>query len=98
MNNVTSAQARDQFPDLVSQATYAKKRTIITRRGKKVAAIIPIEDLERLQEIEDREDIKKIEYALEHGEFEDWEVVKKELLAHHGLTEDELQSRDREEG
>lgn len=97
MNNMTSSQARDQFPDLISQATYAKKRTVITRRGKKVAALIPIEDLERLQAIEDTEDIKKIEYALKYGEFEDWEDVKKELLEHHGLSEDDLQSGNREE-
>lgn len=86
-NNMSSAQARNQFPDLISQASYAKKRTVITRRGKKVAAIVPIEDLEYLQMIEKARDIKNLEEALKEGEFEDWEIVKKKLLTLHGLTE-----------
>lgn len=44
-NNITSDQARDQFPDLASQAIFSKRRTVITRRGKKVAAAVPSEDL-----------------------------------------------------
>lgn len=92
-NNMTSAQARNQFPDLVSQASYAKKRTIITRRGKKVAAIVPIEDLEYLQALEDARDIEKIEQSLKEGEFEDWEIVKRRLLSSHNLTETDLEKK-----
>jgi prevent-host-death family protein len=102
--SLTSSQARDQFPDLVSQAAYGKRRTIITRRGKKVAAIVPIEDLEVLQSLEDARDIKLIESAFKEGEFEDWKIAKKRLLKQRGLTETDLQgtdnvfTEDREEG
>ena len=96
-NKMTSAEARNHFPDLVSQATYAKTRTIITKRGKKVAAIIPIEDLERLEALEDNRDIEKIEHALENDEFENWNEAKKDIMQHFGFTENDLQIRDIEE-
>lgn len=93
-NNLPSALARDQFPDLVSQATYAKRRTVITRRGKKVAAIVPIEDLERLLLLDDMCDIEKIEQALREDEFESWDEAKKDIMQHFGFTKDDLQNRD----
>lgn len=92
---MTSAEARNQFPDLVNQATYAKTRTVITRRGKKVAAIIPIEDLERLMALEDEIDIKEAEAALASDEFENWEEAKKEIMTHIGFKDADLQNRDR---
>ena len=92
---MSSAQARNHFPDLVSQAAYAKKRTVITRRGKEVAAIIPFEDYERLLAIEDANDINEAERALAKGEFEDWNDAKKEIMTHFGLKEDDLQNRNR---
>lgn len=93
-NNVTSAQARNSFPDLVSQATYGKKRTVITRRGKKVAAIIPFKDLERLRAIENSLDIEKIDYSLKNEEFEKWEDAKNEIIKHFGFTEDDIRIRN----
>lgn len=34
--------ARNSFSDLVSRAVYADEATILTRRGKDVAAVLPI--------------------------------------------------------
>lgn len=95
---MTSAEARNHFPDLVSQATYAKRRTVITRRGKKVAAIIPIEDLDRLLASEDEKDINEAEASLAKGNFEDWNDAKREIMTHFGIEEDDLQNRDRKKG
>ena len=47
------SQARDDFPELVNRAAYLKERTIVSKRRKDLAAIVPIEDpglLERLKE------------------------------------------------
>jgi prevent-host-death family protein len=33
------------FAEIVNEAAYADKRTVITRHGKEVAAIVPIADL-----------------------------------------------------
>jgi hypothetical protein len=40
---------------LVDLAAKSKKRTILSRRGKDVAAVVPIEDLHRLQHLSQRQ-------------------------------------------
>ena len=67
------SRARNEFPDMVNRAAYAKESTIVSRRGKDLAAVIPIEDLrllERLREEEqDRQDIEDARRSLaEPGE------------------------------
>lgn len=82
MTSLNSSQARQHFPNLVNEAAYAKKRTVVTRRGKKIAAIVPIEDLIAIEAIEDRIDIEDALIALEevnkNGAL-DWEQVKIDL-------------------
>ena len=41
MLNVTAAQARSQFGELMNRAAYGKERILLTRRGKVLAAIVP---------------------------------------------------------
>lgn len=53
MNQKSSSEARKHFPDKVNEAVFAKKRYVITRRGKRLVAIVPIEDLEMIEYIED---------------------------------------------
>lgn len=45
---VTAVEARDLFGDLLSKARLMNARTVITKNGKPVAAIVPIRDYERL--------------------------------------------------
>ena len=53
---------------MLNRAAYAKERTIVSRRGKELAAVIPIEDLQLLerlaQEEMDRLDIEAARAAL----------------------------------
>lgn len=65
---------------------FAKERFVITRNGKKVAAIIHIEELEFLERImerlEDEMDSEDIEAAfdeLRQGKTIPWEQVKRDL-------------------
>jgi prevent-host-death family protein len=66
------SKAREEFPDIVNRAAYGKERTIVSRRGKDLAAIIPIEDLRLLellaQEELDRIDIEDARAALKEAE------------------------------
>ena len=66
------SEARDEFPELVNRAAYANERTIVSRRGKDLAAVISIADLrllERLaQEEEDRLDVEEALAALREAE------------------------------
>lgn len=72
MTRLNVSKARDEFPDLVNRAAYGKERTIVSRRGKDLAAVIPIEDLrllERLaQEEMDRIDVADARAALQEAE------------------------------
>ena len=68
MTRLNVSKAREEFPDVVNRAAYGKERTIVSRRGKDLAAVIPIEDLrllERLaQEEMDRTDLEDAHLAL----------------------------------
>lgn len=55
----SSSEARDHLSDLINAAKYAKERVIITVRGKNAAVIIPLEDLEILEYIEDQIDMSE---------------------------------------
>ncbi|MGC9950633.1 MAG: type II toxin-antitoxin system prevent-host-death family antitoxin [Bryobacteraceae bacterium] len=71
MTRLNVSKARDEFPEIVNRAAYAKERTIVSRRGKDLAAVIPIDDLhllERLaQEEMDRQDIADARAALKEA-------------------------------
>ncbi len=72
MTRLNVSKAREEFPEIVNRAAYGKERTIVSRRGKDLAAVIPIEDLrllERLaQEEIDRQDIEDARAALKEAE------------------------------
>jgi prevent-host-death family protein len=69
MDAIATGKARENFSDLVNRSAYGKERIVLTRRGKSVAAVVPIEDLELLEEIEDRLDVEAARKALaEPGE------------------------------
>ena len=64
MSNVSTKEARGQFSSVVSRAAFAKQRTILTRHGKAVAAVVPIEDVEFLEKLEEQIDIEDARAAL----------------------------------
>lgn len=49
MLKMTTVEARENFSDLINKAAYGNERVILTRRGKALAAIIPLEDLDLLK-------------------------------------------------
>ncbi len=82
MNSLSTAEARDQFSDLINRAAYGKEHIVLTRRGKVLVAIVPIEDVELLREIEDRIDLEDASLAIAEAEekgYIPWETVKTEL-------------------
>jgi prevent-host-death family protein len=50
MKTITTVAARENFAELINQASYGGKRVILTRRGKPVAALISLHDLRVLEE------------------------------------------------
>jgi prevent-host-death family protein len=63
MAKMSTSTARTKFSELVSKAEFAKERTILVRRKKPVAAIVPIEDIELLERYEDELDVREIRKA-----------------------------------
>jgi prevent-host-death family protein len=77
---LTTSAARAQFADIVSRAEYAGEHTIIRRRKKPVAAVIPIADLKLIEQLEDEIDIADARKAMkEKGKNIPWAQIKKEL-------------------
>ena len=64
MTTITAGKAREKFSELLSRVGYAKERVAVTRRGKTIAAIVPIEDMELLEKLEDRIDLEDARKAL----------------------------------
>jgi prevent-host-death family protein len=82
--SLSCAEAQAHFDDLLKRAAKHKERVVLTRRGKPVAALVPIEDLSFLEAIEDQLDAEEFQRAKE--EFErsgepsiPWEKVKADL-------------------
>ena len=82
MSTVTTVKARESFSEVINRSAYGKERIVLTRRGKKVAAVVPVEDLNLLEEMEDHFDLEAIKQALadpENKKSIPWDQVKKEL-------------------
>ena len=83
MTVLTASKARIP-PDTFNRVAYRSERVRIDRRGAPSVAIIPIEDLELLEFLEDQIDIEAAEKALAemkaNGEKPvPWEEVKARL-------------------
>ena len=63
MVHMSTAEARENFADIMNNAIYKHERTILTRRGKGVVAIVPLIDLEILEALEDQMDVAAAEAA-----------------------------------
>jgi prevent-host-death family protein len=80
MTKISTAEARDDFAEVINRASFGKERFVLTRRGKNLAAIIPVEDLELLEELEDRMDVEAARAALaESDERVSYEDLRREL-------------------
>ena len=79
---ISVKEARDHLAEIVSRAVTDKERIVLTEHGKRVAAIVPIEDVDLLEELEDRIDLEDARAVLAEVEKEGtvpWETVKAEL-------------------
>ena len=59
MKRINISSARENLADILNRVTYAKDRYRITKRGKPIAAVIPIEDLKMLERFESDDANKK---------------------------------------
>lgn len=64
MARIITVEARDHFADLINRTAYTKERVVLTRRGDDVVAMVPIEDLQLLEDLENRIDLEEARAAL----------------------------------
>jgi prevent-host-death family protein len=77
---VSTSKARDDFAEMINQVAYRGERVVLDRHGKPVAAIIPIDDLAFLEEVENRMDVEAAKRALaESNERIPYERMRQEL-------------------
>lgn len=79
MTKMDATKARADFSDTLNLVAFGGKRILLLRRGKPVVALVPVEDLERLEALEDAADVKAARKALKEKGSIPWETVKKEL-------------------
>ncbi len=66
-SSVSTADAKEQFSDLINRVSHNKECIIFTRRGKEIAAMIPMEDWQLLQTLQDKSDLQQAVEALQEA-------------------------------
>jgi len=76
---VSASKARNEFAEIINRVAYGGETVLVHRRKKPVAAIIPIDDPELLDRIEDELDIRAARRARKEKRSIPWEKIKKDL-------------------
>jgi prevent-host-death family protein len=82
---INTADAKEEFSELIHRVSHNKERVVLTRRGKEIAAIVPIDDLLVLQETEAKIDLSEAIDALNEARNKgtiDLDQLKEELGDH----------------
>ncbi len=73
------SEVRSDFSAILNRLLYQGERVTIERHGKKIAAMITVEDLELLQLLEDHLDLEAIRKARIESGTTSWEDIKAEI-------------------
>lgn len=79
---VSVADARSDLAELLNRVAYGKERLVITRHGRELAAIVPMEDLHlanRLRRFVARKDVARALAELDAGKAASWDELRQEL-------------------
>ena len=78
MDSIPISDARKQLSDLGNRVSLRGERIIIGRQGKGLFALVPLEDLDLLERLEDKMDIEAIRQRLDEP-TQSLASLKKEL-------------------
>ena len=76
------SEAREAFSTTVNRVAFGGERVVLTRHGRRVAAVVPIADLELLEQLEDAADLDDVRAALAdpaNRERVAWDDLKAQL-------------------
>jgi prevent-host-death family protein len=75
-------EARSNLSEISNEVAFGHKRIILTRKGKRLIALVPLEDLEALEAIEERIDLDDARKALADVKKKgsvSWNEIKRKL-------------------
>jgi prevent-host-death family protein len=55
---INMVEVRDNLAEVINRVAYGGERVVLKRRSKGVVAMVSMADLKRLEELEDRADVK----------------------------------------
>ena len=59
MKRMDATRARQEFAETINQVAYGQHRVVVSRRGRDLAAIVTMDDLDLLQRCEGGAELKK---------------------------------------
>ena len=79
MTRLSASTVREEFSETLNRVAYKGERIVLERHGKDVAALVPVEDLELLEQLEDRMDLEAARKALKEQGSISLDALKAEL-------------------
>jgi antitoxin (DNA-binding transcriptional repressor) of toxin-antitoxin stability system len=64
MGHPPAGKAREEFADAINRAAFGNERVVLRRRGRAIAAVVPIDDLRLLEGLDDQGDLVDARAAL----------------------------------
>lgn len=64
MSRINTTDIRKELSDTLNRVAYKGERIVLHRRGKDVACLIPMEDLNLLEALEDQLDVEEVKRRL----------------------------------
>jgi len=78
MSQVSTTEVGEGLGSVLQRAGRGE-RVVVTQRGRRVAAVVSLHDLELLERLEDTLDLGEAREALADPERIDWEAAKRRL-------------------
>lgn len=81
-DDVPTVEARRNLSEILNRVAYGKERVVVTRHGKGVAAIVPVEELDlldRVRRFAARADVADALRELEEGKAVSWNGLRRDL-------------------
>ena len=79
MTRVSMTKARQDFTDIANRVMFGSERICIEKNNKPAVAVVPIEDLEMIEALEDKIDVAEALKALKEPGFISLKALKKKL-------------------
>ncbi len=64
MTRINAGELRSRLSDMLNRVAFGNERVILQRRGRDVAAVVSLDDLELLEKLEERIDLDEARASL----------------------------------